>query len=531
MKRTLSWVIPTAILVFLVAWRFVAMQSDKAKVLNQATKGKGAASVLVAPTESRTITEVIQSVGNVESPFKVQISPKTSGRIDYLEAREGDLVTPGQVLLRIDPSDLQGAVLQQQASVAEARARYAQAKINQNSTNVGVTSQIQQQQAGLGSVEANLNQVQQNYAAQVATASAQVSAAESAVANSQATLDKENATLHNLEIKYDRTVYLYKQNFIAAQDVDDARTAIEVQKGAVLVAQGQLAANKSQLKVQQQNKLIVQRKGLADIAASKANVTQGKATLQFAQANRSQSPAYQQNLDALQSQIVAAEAQLKQAQAKLADTVIASTITGTVTARKADPGALATPGTPVLEVQFLDWVYVTATLPIDQGALIHPGQIAEITIDGLPGKTFSGPVANINPAADPQNRQFGIKVRLENKDHSIRPGMYGRVKIVTGQVKAQVVVPREALITDSSGATTVVVVDPDKVAHVKAVKLGVSDDRGAQILDGVDADDKVVVLTFNPIKEGQKVSISTPGDSSKKGGKGKKTGGAKQTKP
>ena len=531
MKRTLSWVIPTAIIICLVVWRFVALQSDKAKVLTQASKGKGAAAVQVALTESRTITAVIQSVGSVESPFKVQISPKTSGRIEYLEAREGDFVTPGQVLLRIDPSDLQGAVLQQEASVAEARARFAQAKINQNSTNVGITSQVKQQQAGLSSVVANLNQVQQNYAAQVATAQAQVSAAESAVANSQATLDKENATLHNLEIKYDRTLYLYKQNFIAAQDVDDARTAIEVQKGAVLVAQGQLSASKSQLNVQQQNKLIVQRKGLADIAASRANVAQGKATLQFAQANRSQSPAYQQNLDALQSQIVAAEAQLKQAQARLADTVIASTIGGTVTARKADPGALATPGSPVLEVQFLDWVYVTASLPIDQGSLIHAGQTAEITIDGLPGKTFKGPVANINPAADPQSRQFGIKVRLENKDHAVRPGMYGHVKIVTGQIKAPVVVPKEALLTDSSGNTTIVVVDSKKVAHVNNVKLGVSDDRGAQILEGVEAGDQVVVLTFNPLKDGQKVMISTPDDSKKKGGKGKKKDGVKPGQP
>ncbi len=498
-------------LLALVGWRFSGLNAEKKQNSAKPAESK-AATVRVALATSRVLVQSVQAVGSVESPYKVEISPKTAGRIKYLQVREGDRVTPGEILIKIDPSDLQGAVIQQEANVAEAKARFAQAKISESSTNVGVASMVDQQRASLTSVEANMAQVQQNYRAQVATAEAQVSAAKSALSNAKASLNKENATLSNLQIKYDRTLYLYKQNFIASQDVDDARTAIEVQKDAVAVAEGQVAGAQSQVQVQEQNLLITKRKGLADIAAGKAGVDVGKETLRVARANRSQSPAYQQNLDALQSQVTAAVAQLNQAQARLADTVVRATIAGTVTARKADPGALSSPGSPVLEVQSLDWLYVTATLPIDFSSQIHSGQTAQIRFDELPGKSFSGPITNINPAADPQSRQFGIKVRLDNPQHAVRPGMYGKVKIVTGEVHASVVVPREAIQTDSDGRTSVTVVDQDSLAHVRPVKVGASDERGVQVISGVQAGDRVVVLTFTLLKDGRKVSVSKVGE-------------------
>ena len=468
---------------------------------------------------------MLQTVGNAESPYKIEIAPKTAGRIEMLQAREGDMVQAGQVLLKIDPSDLKGAVLQQEAAVAEARSRLAQAKITQGATNVGVASQIQQQQAGLSSSRANLGQAQKNLDAQIAAAEAQVSSAKSALANAKVVLERENATLRNVQIKYDRTFSMYKQGFIAAQDVDDAKTAVDVQKSAVGVAQGQVVAAQSQLESQQQNALIVRSKGVADLAAAKAQETQSQATLRVAQANRAQTPAYKENLDALQAQVDAAAAQLQQAQARLSDTVIKSSIEGTVTARKADPGALASPGSPVLEVQYLEWLFVSAPIPTEAVGTIHEGQTANVTFDAMPGKVFKGQIVNLNFAADPQTRQFSFKVRLDNKEHALRPGMYARISVVTGEVDAKVVVPREAISTNSDGLKTVTVIDTDNVAHIQPVKLGATDNKGSEVLEGVQARDQIVVLTFNALKDGQKVTPTAPGASSKTGKSGKSRGG------
>jgi RND family efflux transporter MFP subunit len=506
LKKTLIWLIPTVAVVGLVIWRFANVESSKSKAAKPS--GGNVAEVQVVLAKGRLVIQRLQGVGDVQSPEVVEISPKTAGRIDYLVAREGDVVTPGELLLKIDPSDLTGAMLQMQANVAEARQRLAQAKLTQNATSVGVKNQIQVQKATLRSDKANLALAQQNYNSEVGAAQSVVTSASSGVVNAQAALDKENATLKNVQLTYDRTLNLFKQNFIASQDVDNAKTALEVEKGSVGVAKAQLEAANATLKGAQDALTIATNKGKADIAAAKAVVQEGESNLKLAEANKSARPAYQENLNALQSEVTSAIDQLTQAQARLSDTIINSPISGTVTARKADPGDQATPGSPVLEVQYLDWLYVTSTLPIDFSTQIHAGQIADITIDGLPGRTFSGPIININPAADPLSRQFGIKVKLANKDHTVRPGMYGRVSIVTNTVFAGVVVPKEAITTPSTGSPTVTVVGSDNVAHVVKVTEGVSDDTGSQITSGVKSGDQVVVLTYNTIKDGQKVKVS-----------------------
>ncbi|HWA82133.1 MAG TPA: efflux RND transporter periplasmic adaptor subunit [Fimbriimonadaceae bacterium] len=175
-------------------------------------------------------------------------------------------------------------------------------------------------------------------------------------------------------------------------------------------------------------------------------------------------------------------------------------------------------------MQYLDWVYVTTSIPVDSSGSIHQGQSAEIRLDALPGKIFRGTITNINPAADQQSRQFDISVRLDNLDHILRPGMYARVTVETGRVNAAVVVPREALKANSDGSTTVTVVDDKNVAHVRPVKLGVSDDKGSQVLDGLQPGERVVILTYSTLKDGQTVTIGSPGGGSGDGG-GKGAGG------
>lgn len=527
MKKWLTWGIPAVILIALVVWRFNNRAETNQQTMGQAGQRRGGtAAVELAPATARTITQTLESVANVESPYKVAISPKTSGRINFLEAREGDQVQKGQVLLGIDPVELQAAVGQAQANVAEARSRLAQAKITQGATSVGITSEIRQQQAGVTSAQAELNQVRKNSESSVQAALAQVGAGEAAVRNARASLDREQASLRNAQTRYNRVKSLYEQGFIAAQDVDDAKTAMDVQQGAVAVAQGQVQSAESQLNVQKQNLSIAQQKGKSDVAASQAKLAQSKASLDVARANRAQNPAYRENIAALQASVDAAMGQLQQAQSRLADTKVRSSISGTVTARNADPGALASPGTAVLEVQFLDWLYITASVPIESSALVRKGQTAEISLEAFPGRTFSGPITNVNPAADPTSRQFEIQIRVENPRHEIRPGMYGRVWIVTSQVQADVVVPREAVHTDAQGRSSVTVVDSENVAHVRDVKVGVQDPKGIQILEGVKSGEKVVTLSYSPVRDGQKVSLGKPAGESRGGrGQGGQSGG------
>jgi len=501
-----------AVLIGLIGWRFVT-DARAAASSSKASKARlrAAAAVEVATAAPRTIYNTEQGVGSLQAPYKVEVSPKTAGIIDYLDLREGDPVKKGQRVLEVSPSDLEGAVTQARQNVADAENKFAQAEEGTNYNKVGVESQIAQQKAAQRSAQADLDQTINSSASSIHQAQAIVDAAQSGVTNAEAALSEAQATLTDAKAKFDRTNYLYKHGFVAAQDVDDAKTAVDVAQGAVGVQQAMVKSAQSQLKSQEDNLSIVKQKAGSDIADAKAKRDQADQILRTALANRPQIQAYKDQLNALRAEEDAAKAALAQAEARLHDTVTTSSIDGTVTARKADPGALAAPGTPVLEIQFIDWLFDNATFPIEVRNLIHEGQQATITIDSIPGKTFTGKVVNVNDSGDPQSRSFDVNVRLDNKDHSLHPGMYGQISIITGRTDALVTVPREAVTTATDGSQTATVVDSTNTAHIHPVTLGVSDAKGYQVLSGVSAGDRVVVLTYTPVKDGGKVSIGKPG--------------------
>jgi len=545
MKKALLIAIPVLVLLGLVGWRLAAKKGQEAE-LKQGSQARrsGGANVVLATAGPKRIENSLQTVGSVEAPYNVKLAPQVSGRIQFLQAREGDSVKPGQVLVRIDPTEVQGQVLQQQAAVAEARSRLAQAQITQGSTNVGITAQIRQQQAGLSSAEADLQQVTQNFSSQVAAAEASVTDAQGRVGSASATVESARANVEsakanqaNAQTRYDRTLSLYKQGFVAAQDVDDVRTALQVQQSAVQVAEKQLASTQAALKSAQaversaENQLaITKRKGKSDIADAQAKVRQARASVQVAVANQSQSPAYQANIAALQSAVSSAEAQLRQAQARLAYTVLKSPIDGTVTSRDMDQGATATTGASILTIAFLKWVYITTSIPVEQSGVVVPGVAVNITFDSLPGKTLNGVISEVNKSADAQNRQFTARIRLDNTGGQLRPGMFAKITSTLNRVDAAVTVPREAVKQQPDGAH-VMVVDSANAVHDTKVDLGASDTTTYEVRNGLKVGDKVVVLSYSPVKDGQKVNIQQPGSGGSGGtggGRGRRRGGGGQ---
>lgn len=543
MRRVLPLILIVVVLLGLVGWRLnVKTKADAVLKASQLARKNAPTTVTLATVQTRDILNQLEVVGSVVSPYNVRLSPKTAGLIEYLEVREGDQVKAGQVLVKIDPTEIEGQVLQAQASVAEARSRLAQAQITQNPTTVNVTAGIRQQHATVASAKADYNQTYQNYSAQVASsqasvtdAEAKVASAKSGITNAEANLKSAKASFSNSKAKYDRTYSLYKQGFVAPQDVDDARTAMDVADGQVSVAEGQLQSSKSSLQSAlamlnsaKQQLTITERKGKSDVEASRARLTQAGAGLDVAAANRAQVPAYKANLAALEAQVVAAEAQLRQAQARRSDTSLRSTVDGTVTSRVADPGAIASPGQPILTIQYLKWLYVTASVPIEDIAKVTLGEPLSFTVDALPGKTFTAKIAQINPSADSQSRQFTILLKIDNQTGILRPGMYARINIVLDHAHALLSVPREA-VKLVKGATVVYAVDPQShKAKAVPVVVGASDAQYQEVKGALSPGDKVVALSYQLIKEGQAVRDGGAGGQGAGGGKSGKRGATQQ---
>lgn len=139
--------------------------------------------------------------------------------------------------------------------------------------------------------------------------------------------------------------------------------------------------------------------------------------------------------------VAAARARLQQAQAqaelfakKLADCVVLCPVNGTVTHRLVSAGEQVAPIAPIVTVSALDTVKLTIYVNDRELGRVKLGQQADVKIDALPDKTFTGTVIYVSPTAEftPKNVQtkedreklvFAVKIQLANPDGNLKPGM------------------------------------------------------------------------------------------------------------
>jgi HlyD family secretion protein len=118
MKKRTKWSVAGAIVLAIV---IIGVTS--------AMKGRNkAVEVRVEKVQRRDLVASVTASGQVQPHTKVDVSADISGRIVRLAVKEGQMVTAGQFLLEIDPSQYRAAVERATAAVASARSQSAQAK-------------------------------------------------------------------------------------------------------------------------------------------------------------------------------------------------------------------------------------------------------------------------------------------------------------------------------------------------------------------------------------------------------------------
>ncbi len=540
-RQWIGIIVSLSILIGIGAWRINQKRQNEGELKGASKSRTPVVEAYVAGPAK--IESIIQSVVSLESPNRVTLSPRTSGNLIQLDLRVGDRVKAGQVVFRMDPTLAKNAVLESQAQVAQAKARLAQAKIQQSPNTTSVAGQIDQQQASVSTAQADFNQAKKNLDSLISNAEAQaadwnsrVRAAKTNLENTQAVLEREEASLKNAKTRFSRLEGLFEKGFASTQQLDDSRTAMEVQAKAVIVAQGQIRAASEALdsaKQQQQiavnNISVVKRQAEANITAARARLDQANSQLKIANSNTAQNPAYTENLVALSSAVSIAVAQLAQAQELLFQTEIRAPFDGTITGRKVDPGSNLTAGQEVVELQTTDWLFGTTNFPIEFSKDIKVGTPATILIDGLSSEVGKGEIAtsinSLNMAADQSTRQFTARVKLQNPSMSLRPGMFGTIKIASQTVMARVAVPQES-IKKSKGSNTVAVIGKDNKVSIRSVTTGATDGKYVEIVEGLMPLERIVSLSYQSMKDGQEVKI--PGDK-KESSKGKSDKSAPQS--
>ena len=151
------------------------------------------------------------------------------------------------------------------------------------------------------------------------------------------------------------------------------------------------------------------------------------------------------DLDAALSEHNAAKAAVDAQRARLSQKDIRAPFAGTLGIRQVNLGEYLAPGGAIVTLQSLDPVDVDFDLPEGRVGQVEPGFKMRVITEAYPDRSFEGEVFAIEPRVDPATRNFRIRARVPNPDHTLRPGQFGKVRLDLPSSQTVIVVPRTAI--------------------------------------------------------------------------------------
>jgi membrane fusion protein, multidrug efflux system len=203
--------------------------------------------------------------------------------------------------------------------------------------------------------------------------------------------------------------------------------------------------------------------------------------------------------------IDAASAELQAAEIALGETRISAPATGVVVDRRAEPGDLAVPGQPLLVLDDPRAYRLEAVVGESAVGRVRMGEAVPVVVDSL-GRTLTGRVAEIIPAADPASRTVTVKLDLP-ADPELRTGLFGRARFPAAERQA-LLVPLTALI-ERGQLTSAYVVDAQGIARLRLVTAGARHGDRVEILSGLDAGERIVVEGAPRLSDGASVATGS----------------------
>ena len=191
----------------------------------------------------------------------------------------------------------------------------------------------------------------------------------------------------------------------------------------------------------------------------------------------------------------------------LENTVLRSPITGFVTARNFDVGDMFAMSAPLFTVQQVVPVKLLVGISENEYTKVKKGDTVTLTVDALPGRTFTGKVSRLYPTINAATHTFNAEVVVQNADKALRPGMFARVKVTFG-TNHRVVLPDQCIVKqEGTGQKFVYLLNNDGTVSYVPVTLGRHIGSEYEVVDGVSVGDTVVKKGQTTLKDGVKVVV------------------------
>lgn len=163
---------------------------------------------------------------------------------------------------------------------------------------------------------------------------------------------------------------------------------------------------------------------------------------------------------------------------------------GIVLHRGVSVGTAVDPSTEIVTVADLSHVWVLAEVPEDDIPGVQVGAPARLEFPASGRPPFEARVAFLYPTLSERTRTLRVRFEVENRDGSLRPGLYGSATFQVGP-RLALTVPRDAVV-DTGSAQHVFVVSGERRFVPRPVQLGARLGERVEVIEGLAVEELVV---------------------------------------
>ncbi len=293
------------------------------------------------------------------------------------------------------------------------------------------------------------------------------------------------------------------------------------------IGAGELVAEMEDDELEQQVK-----RSEASYAVSEANISARKAELANTKADLDRakllfdeellSPQeYQQSqtsLEVMEAQLQLAQAQAQQAFAelsefriRLAQAKIHAPMSGVVSARYVDPGALVAPNNPILQIVNLATMVTQGNVPERNVGKLRLGNDTEVFVDAIPGQDFRGRVARIAPVLDAATRSAIIEIDIDNPELVLKAEMFARITLDLGTMRAATLIPRDGLVYRGQQPGVFIVEEQTQRPIFRSIETGLTREDQVEVLANLDPGTRIVGRGATMLRDGDRISTGPGG--------------------
>lgn len=358
----------------------------------------------------------IRVSGNIELT-EVNISFKVPGKLVERRVDEGDRVTPGMLVARLDKEQLLRQRDRADDAVTSAGSQLAQQSTAIDFQAETLEGQIQQRGAEVNAADARLAEL---------LAGSRVQEKEQA----RDAVDRAQTEYGRSANDWKRAQELFKNEDISAADFDQYRTHYESAAAQLKTAQEQQA-------------MVLEGPRKEDIDAARAQLATAQAVSRLAEAQRLELKRRRQELVQRQADLGQRQADLAVVRTQLDDTDAFSPVGGVVLVKSAEPGEVIAAGTTVFTVGDIDHPWVRAYIAEGDKGRVKLGDKAKVTTDSYPGKIYWGRVSFISSEAEFTPKQiqtqeeraklvYRVKIAVDNPKGELNSNMPADAEIELG---------------------------------------------------------------------------------------------------